>query len=192
MQFLIISEHKMKITLQKADMEKYGIGVDTVDYDTPKCRRIFWQILDEAKQKKNFDVGEERVLLQMYPKPDGGGELFVTKLGKMAPSGVKKIEESDRVTTLKNERLTYRFPDGLSLSEAARAVSAFGGRVESDVYLDEDGGYYLTILERPEGKSRYLCLCEYGDAVPKCLEGYVFEHTTKLTDKNGIETYKEA
>ncbi len=189
MRYLIISDHKMKITLDAKDMAYYGLTSERTDYDDPKYRKIFWKILDEAKAEKRFDVGEERVLLQMYPKTDGGGELFVTKLGKLSPAGVRKIEESDRVTTLKTERLTYRFSDLDLLKMAARTVLASGGREESDVYLGEDGSYYLTVLKREDKKADYLCLCEYGDSVPKSLFPCIREHAEKLTEKDGIERF---
>ena len=81
MDFLRISETKMKITLDQSDLERFRVAASALDYEDPATRRAFRAILDAAREESGFDVAGGKALIQCYPCKDGGCELFVTKLG---------------------------------------------------------------------------------------------------------------
>ena len=67
MEFLVVSDSKLKIMMNRDDMQKYEIDGDNIDYDNPKIRRSFWRILDAAREKCGFEAAGDKVLIQFYP-----------------------------------------------------------------------------------------------------------------------------
>ena len=56
MHIKIISDEKLKVTLSAVDLERYGIRIEDIDYDTTETRRVFWTILDQAKLETGFNA----------------------------------------------------------------------------------------------------------------------------------------
>ena len=192
MEVLKISDSKLKIMLTKADMQKYGLHADKVDYNDAPTRRSFFRILDSIKSTHGFDTEGDKVLIQFYPSRDGGCELFVTKLGLLPVASERAISRSDRVTTLTSKRAFYRFS---SLSDLICAVSKLGDIPEAehcDVYRGEDlpEEYYLEITERASGRlgahSEFDILLEYAERVDKILFPYITEHCERLSRGDGV------
>ena len=99
MELILISSSKLKIMLSDADMEKYDLTAETVDYDNTATRRAFWSILDDAKNETGFDAASDRLFIQMYPSKDGGCEMFVTKLGTLCGEEPPLAPERKRTKT---------------------------------------------------------------------------------------------
>ena len=49
MNIILISDDRIKVTLTDRDLVGYGIRVEDIDYDNTETRRVFWTILDKAK-----------------------------------------------------------------------------------------------------------------------------------------------
>ena len=56
MEFLKISDTKLKVMLNADDMERYGIDPLNTDYGDPAVRRSFWRVLDAAREECGFRV----------------------------------------------------------------------------------------------------------------------------------------
>ena len=81
MDFIRISDAKIKVTLSPEDMDRY---VNEGERDRPSgSHGTLRAILREIRRETGFDATGERVLMQMFPASDGGCELFVTRLGKL-------------------------------------------------------------------------------------------------------------
>ena len=84
MDYIRISDTKIKVTLSQADLDRY---VAEGEHDRlAGSHGTLRAILREIRRKTGFDATGERVLMQMFPSSDGGCELFVTRLGKL-PGG---------------------------------------------------------------------------------------------------------
>ncbi|MBQ8720183.1 MAG: adaptor protein MecA [Clostridia bacterium] len=190
MELLLVSDSKLKVMLTVADMEKYDLRVEEIDYDNTHTRRALWEILDEAKKQTGFDAASDKVLIQLYPSKDGGCELFVTKLGLIPPVAERTIARSNRVTMLAARQGIYRFESFFGLIGAIRAIENITPHRDSDVYLGDDGKYYLIIDERV-GKSgsfsEFSRILEYSERASREMIDYIKEHGKRLTEGDAVE-----
>jgi negative regulator of genetic competence, sporulation and motility len=192
MEVLLINDTKLKIMLSARDCKQYKLDPDRVEYDDPRSRKIFWQILDGVKQKCGFDVSHDKVLIQLYPSKDGSCEVFVTKLGSISQSAYKSLEKSDKVALLSTHRLLYKFESLSELSYALRVISPLNENAHSEIYFADDGYYYLYITERAEGMyaiNRYDRLLEFSSAVPVTLLPYLSEHARCIAENETVEIF---
>ena len=80
MDVLKISDTKVKIMLTRADVKKFKLDAEKVDYNDAKTRNSIWELLDHVKKHHGWSCENNKLLIQFYPSKDGGAELFVTKL----------------------------------------------------------------------------------------------------------------
>ena len=188
---LKISESKLKIMLSRADMKKYKLDIENVDYNDIKTRNKVWEILDYVKKQHGFNHEGEKLLIQFYPSKDGGAELFVTKLENLSHKNERSISRANNVTMLDTKRTMYSFGCFDDLVRASKIIKESKCIKGSELFYDGNEGYYLEIIER--GASRYGSICdfaillEFSSAVPKELYPYINEHCSKLTRGNAVE-----
>lgn len=178
--------------LTAEDMEKYGIDPDSTDYEAPSVRRSFWRVLDVAREQCGFRIAGDKVLMQFYPSPSGG-ELFVTKLGKIASGAERTISKSGNVAMMSSRSVIYRFSELEALLQLARRLAAEGYELFSEVYAADDGSYYMLCEERNVSGflSELAVLGEFAAEVPSTLEPYLKEHTEKVISGNAISILSE-
>ena len=121
MEFLHIGESKLKIVMSAEELKEYGISPKD-EGTTLTCRRAVWEILDRAKSVCGFNPNGDKILVQFYPMRDGGCELFVTKLGILAPSSARLVAKSERVALLSRSEVYYVFSSFDDVRSAVFAV----------------------------------------------------------------------
>jgi len=192
LEFLLISDSKLKIVMNEEDIKKYKIDTVTSDCTNPLCRRAVWSVLDVAKERVGFDPSGDKVLVQFYPTK-GGCEVFVTKLGILSGSSARIVSRSDRVAMLSRERLLYSFDSLSALCSATRAVkSACKENIPSaDVYLCGREKYFLHIEEYGKGgeSSEFPSILEFGRSLSADFFVYVLEHCELVAKGDGIEKF---
>ncbi len=187
MEFLIISDTKLKVSITRDECLKYGIDTSDADFSTNEIRLIIREILELAKKRCGFTVDREKILVQLYPMPDGDCELFVTKLVGLSARERGIVRDADELTTYQKKRGVYRFSDTITLKEAVRAIYRDG--VECDLYVSESGEYYISIVESfADGISEFEVLVEFGDRLPELPVFVMAEYGTLLSDGRGLET----
>lgn len=77
-------KNSLRISLSPKDLDLLEVRPEEFDYDLPKGRKIIRELFEKAKQEVDFDVGHDKVYIQLYPKQDGGCELFIIKLEEEA------------------------------------------------------------------------------------------------------------
>lgn len=181
MEFLVVSDSKLKIMLTKEEMKRFGIDKEDIDYDDPKVRRAFWQILDVARAECGFEVAGDKVLIQFYPSKDSS-EIFVTKLGILTGSAEKSISRSNKVAMLSTKRAVYRFSDLDSLLSAVHIIEPWEFERPPRAFFGEEGEYYIIADERCTlGKCADVSkVTEYGVEIPSILAPYVVEHANEI------------
>ena len=192
MEFLLISESKLKIILSESDLREYKIDTPSQDYETPTCRRAIWSILDKAKKEVGFDPTGDKVLLQFYPTKTKECEVFVTKLGVLSCASAKIVSKSDRITMLSREKKLYVFDSAEALSLAARAIRrAIGFYPRSDVYRGYGEKYFLSVVEY--GKSgetaEFPQILEFGKGLSADFYAYLSEHAELIANGDGVERF---
>ena len=49
MNIILISDDRLKVILTDRDLSGYGIRIEDIDYGNTETKRVFWTILDKAK-----------------------------------------------------------------------------------------------------------------------------------------------
>lgn len=200
MELIVISADKLKIMLSDTDMKKYEIDADSLEYDTAETRRAFRHILADAKVKTGFDVGKDRILVQMYPCRRGGCEMFVTKLdeqemctGRRAERGFGAAKPRLLPAGMAGlPTLAFSFDSLGDLIACCRRLSRAGWRGTSTAFRIDDGRLAL-LLCGDVGSSSPLSLgtllADYGKREnPDTYRGYVGEHGDVLCPKEAVPT----
>ncbi len=188
MEFLRVGESKLKVILNADEAKRYDIKSADGEYAGAAVRRSLRRILDEARARVGFDIGAEKVLIQIYPLSEGGYELFATKLGILAEKDRKTVSKSEGLTTYSGGRGVYRFS---SLSDLCAAMRIIGARdTDCDVYLGEDGEYYISIAEHSlNGFSEFEILTEYSTRLSGMPRHILAEHARLLVGGRGVEVF---
>ena len=191
MEVLKINENKIKIMLSAADMKNFKLTASELDYNDSLTRQKVFKILEYVKANYGFDHEGDKLLIQFYPSKDGGAEVFVTKLGLLTSGERKAISRSDRVTMLNTRRAMYSFSSFGDLLSAARSIVRCADIRESELFLFDDGTYYLEIMERGESKGDaikgYTSILEFASPVSRDKFAYITEHSKCLASGNAIE-----
>ena len=80
MKLIRSGENTLRITMTVEDLDRYCVSLEDFDELLPHKKRIFRELMALAKKETGFDASYERVYIQLYPKKDGGCELFIIKL----------------------------------------------------------------------------------------------------------------
>ena len=145
MDFIRISDVKIKVTLSPEDLDRY---VAEGERDRPAgSHGTLRAILREIRRETGFDATGERVLMQMFPGADGGCELFVTRLGKLPEKDAPKPAALPAAALpLRSAVLAFdRLPPLLAV---CRHLDHIGYPHLSAVYYGDDGLWYLVLQER--------------------------------------------
>ena len=195
MEFLLVGESKLKIVMGEDEMKKYRLENFSLDGDNAATRRSFWQLLDLAKAEVGFDPSGDKVLIQFYPIKCGGCEVFVTKLGILAPTSAKLVSKSDKVAMLSRNKKYYAFQGLAELVAALSAIKVSAGEVSavSDVYISDNHGYYLSLEEYGKGgeSAEFPMVQEFGRALTADMGIYISEHFRRLTNGDAIDKFSK-
>ena len=190
MDFLVISETKLKITLNHEECEKYKIKASSAEHETAELRRTLSAILSEARDRVRFEMGNEKALIQLYPSRDGGCEIFLTKLTGVGERERRTISRSDNLNTYSKRRSVYEFDSLPSLTGAARAIRSKDKRC--DVYLADSGHYYITVEEGDiDGFSELEILSEFAHRIPALPHEVIAERGKLLIKDRGLEVFSK-
>ena len=195
MDFLLIGESKIKVTLSDAEIKEYNLSDFLKGINTHFTRRSFWRILGEAKKKVGFDAAKDKVLIQFYRTPAIGCEVFVTKLGILAPESARLVAGSDKVTLLSRTETVYGFDTLDDLVSAARSIRSHVGNYESksEVYRIKSA-YYLIIEEYGKGDetSEFPQIMEFGNRLTAEIASFVREHGEPIYASDAVNQLSEA
>lgn len=189
MEFLLIGESKIKIVLNKDESLEYNLGSNNIS--SAEARRAFWCLINMAREKVGFDPAGDKLLIQLYPMKEGT-EIFVTKLGILPDSSARLVSRSNKISLLSRKRSIYCFDSLENLIRASKAVrnSCRDIPIDSDVYLSADR-YFLSIEEYGKGGEtvEFPCILEFATPLTADLSAYITEHSSRLTDGDGIERF---
>ena len=185
MELLLITENKLKIMLSRDDLCSYGITVDEIDYDNTETRRVFWSLLDEAKQKTGFDAAISRIFIQIFPDREGGCEMYVSRL--------RSIEGQKRGVTCKIDascaRRAFVFDSLERLLAVCRAVRGAPPLLSSSAYTERREGACRCFLITEGDGAALERITEYGELWDvSLLPYYIKEHCKVICEGNAIET----
>ena len=73
-------ENAVRISLTAEDLRSFCVSLDDFDYENTKGKKVIHRLLEQAKKETGISINQEKIYIQLYPKKDGGCELFVIKL----------------------------------------------------------------------------------------------------------------
>ena len=151
MEFVRISDKKMKLTLTEEELRRYGVAVEELSADTAARRKMLWTLLDEAKKETGIDAVRAKTLVEVFPGRRGGCEVFVTLL-----SGKREVHTACyRFASIERARETARrLVDALPEAEGAALYALSDGEVLLSLPLPE--------REEKRAPTPYSFLSEYG------------------------------
>lgn len=146
MDFIRISDAKIKVTLSPEDMDRY---INEGEHSRPSgSHGTLRAILREIRRETGFDATGERVLMQMFPGADGGCELFVTRLGKLPGA---KTPAPLPASPLPLRSAVFAFGKLAPLLSVCRQLDHVGYPHLSAVYYGDDRVWYLVLQEQIPG-----------------------------------------
>ena len=185
MKFLNIGKTKLKVTLSEQECVTYGIDTTKTDFTSGEIKSAMRDILSLAEDECGFSVESEKLLVQLYPMPNGECEIFVTKLTGLSSRDKRALRDVDGLMTMQKKRVVYRFDSREDLVSAAKAVKR--DRVECELYRDEDR-YYISIDEEiTDGISELEILIEYADRFPDVPVNVLSEYATLVLSTDTLE-----
>ena len=164
MEFLVVSKSKLKIILDKSEVDKYRLS-DFSSGESRELRRRLREILSEARERVGFDSAGERILVSYYPTRLSGAELFVTVIG------------------VSGERVHYYIFS--SFEELSRACAAAEGGAEGALYLLPGGEYCLAVTSIDDAQNT---LSEFADKENDSDIKYLLEHSRLLKKSDAVST----
>ena len=188
MELLVISDSKLKIMLDSEDMQKYDLLGAEPDYDDPATRKKLLRVLDDVKAACGFDTAAEKLLIQLYPSRDGGGEMFVTKLGLLPTSAEQSLRRSRGVGVFCRGTEIFFTPDFSSLLSMASLCQGLRYIERSHLFFEEGRGYYLVLDQRGSGgvPSPLWPLYEYAEPIPPSRRAYIEEHADPIIEDSAL------
>ncbi|MBR2634691.1 MAG: adaptor protein MecA [Clostridia bacterium] len=141
MKLIRSGENTLRISMTSEDLDRYSVSLEDFDEKIPHQRRIFHDLLALAKEETGFDAADERIYIQLYPKKDGGCELFIIKLEQ---DGEKK------------SCFLFR-----SFDDYYVAKNALGEREDLSAYRIRGRDQFFLMLPPPHPP----CLTEYGERI---------------------------
>ncbi|MBR2460719.1 MAG: adaptor protein MecA [Clostridia bacterium] len=190
MKIVLITDSKLKVRLSRDDLEYYGIKIENIDYDNTETRRVFWSILDEAKQRTGFDAAISRIFIQIYPDGDGGCDMYVSHIGGDGGGSEKKRGVVCSVEAPELESRIYALGCMKELIGACRRLLDVGFKGRSSAFCSLHGEQCFLVIET-EG-AEWDIASEFGERLNgKGALSYIREHCTVICSENAAETLGE-
>ncbi len=196
MEWIRISQNKLKIMLTAEDARHYELNCETADYTDTVTRTAFREILTDVKREADFDASDDKVYIQMYPSKEGGCELFVTKIGLLLNDPHTDPPQNSGKTSARAPRvrrenmLAFCFRDFSNITAACRRIQSQRIVRKSSAFRDEKGAWWLFLSGCEPQKLRFLA--SYAREVRADLANlYLAEHGKPVCEKNAVERLAE-
>ena len=79
MQFRVISSNEVRVLLSLDEMNELEISFEGMDYSDTSTRRFMWELFDIVKKETGFDAAKQQTTVKVYPKRNGGCELYLLR-----------------------------------------------------------------------------------------------------------------
>ncbi len=203
MEIIMINDSKLKIMLTSEDLEDFEIEAENLDYSNTETKRMFWDILNQAKHTVGFDTDGHRVLVQLYPSREGGCEMFITKIGEIREeelpcdkdeisSPLLHYKPSHKSSSGKYRTGAFGFDRLDWMIDVCRRLRGIGYSGNSRAYISDDHRYYLFLEGLDAGSylplDEYSFITEYGTAEHvNSLRSYLGEHGKSIRDGDAVD-----
>lgn len=164
-----INDDKLKIILSSTDLDEKNIDIDSFLANPIESQNLFFEILDLAEEKYNFDIENNRAVVETISLDDNN--IFILTITKL----------NNSITYNENSKL-YIFDDINDLLNFYSIAEKYNITLNNlDIYLFENK-YYFLLNEQNKYLENYLLeyscllknysffkdiLAEYGTPISK-------------------------
>ena len=199
MKFNLVNDDKLQIIISKEDMAKHDMQKWDLAPHNPDAQKLFYEILEEAREACGFDVGNNaQLMIEAYPMTGESLLLTVTKLKGGQPRlpfdldieglGQALMDElgiEDELPEIQAEEAVYRFETLEDVIQAAHLLKpSYDGASQ---LLRYEKFYYLVLQEKEWlTDSGAAVLMEFGDEIRTVSEFFV-EHGQMVMAERALE-----
>ena len=199
MKFNLVNDDKLQIIISKEDMAKHDMQKWDLAPHNPDSQKLFYEILEEAREACGFDVGNNaQLMIEAYPMTGESLLLTVTKLKGGQPRlpfdldieglGQALMDElgiEDELPEIQAEEAVYRFETLEDVIQAAHLLKpSYDGASQ---LLRYESFYYLVLQEKEWlTDSGTAVLMEFGDEIRTVSEFFV-EHGQMVMAERALE-----
>ena len=199
MKFNLVNDDKLQIIISKEDMAKHDMQKWDLTPHNPDAQKLFYEILEEAREACGFDVGNNaQLMIEAYPMTGESLLLTVTKLKGGQPRlpfdldieglGQALMDElgiEDELPEIQAEEAVYRFETLEDVIQAAHLLKpSYDGASQ---LLRYESFYYLVLQEKEWlTDSGTAVLMEFGDEIRTVSEFFV-EHGQMVMAERALE-----
>ncbi|MBQ2015205.1 MAG: adaptor protein MecA [Peptococcaceae bacterium] len=199
MKFNLVNDDKLQIIISKEDMAKHDMQKWDLAPHNPDAQKLFYEILEEAREACGFDVGNNaQLMIEAYPMTGESLLLTVTKLKGGQPRlpfdldieglGQALMDElgiEDELPEIQAEEAVYRFETLEDVIQAAHLLKpSYDGASQ---LLRYESFYYLVLQEKEWlTDSGAAVLMEFGDEIRTVSEFFV-EHGQMVMAERALE-----
>lgn len=184
MEWIRISQNKLKLMLTAEDVRRYALTTDAEQYETMPDKSIFRAILTDVRGMCGFDATEDKVYIQMYPSKEGGCELFVTRMGLLT------VKDAGPCLPVRHraEPAAFCFDKTEDLLSVCRILRSRRFRGRSAAWRDEQGRLWLLLADGG-GRVALDFIGEYGRRRPAAdVLPFLPEHGRAICREGAVET----
>jgi adapter protein MecA 1/2 len=199
LKFNLVNDDKLQIIISKEDMAKHDMQKWDLAPHNPDAQKLFYEILEEAREACGFDVGNNaQLMIEAYPMTGESLLLTVTKLKGGQPRlpfdldieglGQALMDElgiEDELPEIQAEEAVYRFETLEDVIQAAHLLKpSYDGASQ---LLRYESFYYLVLQEKEWlTDSGTAVLMEFGDEIRTVSEFFV-EHGQMVMAERALE-----
>ena len=199
MKFNLVNDDKLQIIISKEDMAKHDMQKWDLAPHNPDAQKLFYEILEEAREACGFDVGNNaQLMIEAYPMTGESLLLTVTKLKGGQPRlpfdldieglGQALMDElgiEDELPEIQAEEAVYRFETLEDVIQAAHLLKpSYDGASQ---LLRYESFYYLVLQEKEWlTDSGTAVLMEFGDEI-RTVSEFFMEHGQMVMAERALE-----
>ncbi len=198
-----LSENKIKIVVDAADIRAWNVDLKNFTENTPEAQDMFWHALKQAERDVNFLVGRAQLMVETVPLADNGFAMLVSKLEneQEVAEALEKTGKRLKQTEIKIRRRSkahsllriFRFKDFDGLCGGVREI--FETYVGLSRMIKYQGEFFLELLPTDAFGLFELenVLSEFAqkERNPLVLQGVLNEHGLVMIKENAVSLIAE-
>ena len=174
MDIIAVNENKLKVILSADDLKEFSLTAEDLDYSRAETRLLLKCLLIRAKNEVGFKSDGYRLLVQLYPSKQGGGEIYITKIGSLSDPDdynfyddpLDELFDHSRISCEAMEEEEKNTPDTLIRFDDVSAMIGYSKRLISSGYIGPSSAYFTEKHGKP---IFYLYVCNNDECISLAL-----------------------
>ena len=173
---ITVQTGSLRLEMSQDEMQRHGVSYAELDRDSDKSKSFLSRIYSLGRCAAGFSAVGDRLMIEVFPAPDGGCIIYFT------PEGAIRQEETSKLRLRKSKkpRKIYLFDRLSPLLDAIKTLGTQGGTDRQPPALFEKDGRYYLAAEPAQDTERILS--EYGGMRLKTREETLTEHARLISE----------